>query len=143
MSQRLLTIFFLLFFLFSAPSLYADPQTNRPGPVPAGHMEAGHMEGMTLQGVVLETINSAGYTYLHLETAQGRIWVAIPEETVQKGAEVIVAPGMTMRHFESKSLGRAFDTIIFSSGLDHEAMAQAITVAAPADKEPQRSLSFA
>lgn len=140
--RRLLTIFSLLFLVFNTSALCAAAQADKPGPVPAGHMEAG-MEGMPLQGLVLETMNTSGYTYMHLETAQGRIWVAIPEDIVRKGEEVIVGPGMIMRHFESKTLGRAFDTILFSSGIDREAMEFSTTPAAPPDDELQQNFSFA
>ncbi|MBM9536892.1 DNA-binding protein [Desulfobulbus alkaliphilus] len=141
-SRHVLTSFTALFFLFNTSTLHADSQRTRPGTVPAGQMEA-VMEGMGLRGSVLETMNSAGYTYLHLETAQGRVWVAILEDSVQKGQEVIVAPGMIMRNFESNTLGRTFETILFSSGLDREAMAQSTTPVAPADNEPQHMFSFA
>ncbi|WP_028583585.1 hypothetical protein [Desulfogranum mediterraneum] len=70
-----------------------------------------------LQGTISETMNSGGYTYLRLDTAQGKLWVAIPETTVKKGAAVQVLPGMKMEDFSSRSLKRSFATIIFSPGL--------------------------
>jgi hypothetical protein len=63
-------------------------------------------------------MNSSGYTYLLLESAQGKIWVAIPETPVKVGQIVTCIPGMTMKSFASKTLNRTFDTIVFSPGLD-------------------------
>lgn len=136
--RRVLTIFSLVFLFFNTSMLSAASRTDNPGPAPAGQLE-----GMPLQGLVLETINTAGYTYIHLETVQGRIWVAIPENIVPKGAQVTVDPGMIMRHFESKTLGRTFDTILFSSGIDRQDMELSTTPVALADNEPQQNFSFA
>ena len=73
--------------------------------------------GKPIQGKVLETMDAGGYTYLHLQAHQGDVWVAIPETRVPKGQQVTCQPGMTMTNFTSKSLGRTFKSIIFSSGL--------------------------
>lgn len=75
------------------------------------------MDGKTIKGKVLETMDTGGYTYIHVAATEGAVWVAIPESKVSKGEEIVCNPGMTMRNFESKTLNRTFDTIIFSSGL--------------------------
>jgi hypothetical protein len=68
-------------------------------------------------GKVAETMNSGGYTYILLQTKTKMFWVAIAETKVDLGQEVVLAPGMEMIDFHSKSLDRTFDTIIFSEGL--------------------------
>jgi hypothetical protein len=68
-------------------------------------------------GKVAETMNSGGYTYILLQTKTKMFWVAIAETKVELGQEVVLAPGMEMVDFHSKSLDRTFDTIIFSEGL--------------------------
>ncbi len=68
-------------------------------------------------GKVAETMNSGGYTYILLQTKTKMSWVAIAETKVDLGQEVVLAPGMEMVDFHSKSLDRTFDTIIFSEGL--------------------------
>jgi len=78
---------------------------------------AATLDGQEIKGKVLETMNSGGYTYLQVQSSQGDVWVAIPESKVEKGQEVVCSPGMAMTNFQSKSLNRTFDTIIFSSGL--------------------------
>ncbi|MCL2458293.1 MAG: DNA-binding protein [Desulfobulbus sp.] len=97
-----------------------------PVPVLAGEQPAAPpqekadaaLDGVTLQGNVLETMNSNGYTYLLLDAAQGKIWVAIPETQVKAGQNLTIAPGMTMFNFTSKTLNRTFDRIVFASGPD-------------------------
>ncbi len=78
---------------------------------------AAGLNGKPIKGKVLETMNTGGYTYLRLQGPEGDVWVAVPETKVQKGQQVECQPGMTMTNFKSKTLGRTFDSIIFSSGL--------------------------
>lgn len=71
-----------------------------------------------IYGTVREIINSGGYTYLRLESPGGvNIWTAVPEMKIKKGQKVTLQPGMEMTDFESKTLNRKFDRIVFSAGL--------------------------
>ncbi len=85
-------------------------------PAPAAS-QAVNMDGKPIKGKVLETMNAAGYTYIKVAADQGEVWVAIPESKVEVGEVVMANPGMAMSDFESKTLKRTFDVIIFSSGL--------------------------
>jgi len=76
-------------------------------------------------GMVIETMDSAGYTYLLIDSGTEKTWVAIPETTIEKGTKVIYKPGMVMKNFFSKTLNRTFDSIIFSPGLTEENLSQA------------------
>jgi len=78
---------------------------------------ATNMEGKPIKGTVLETMDSGGYTYVNIETQGGSVWVAIPQSKVEKGKEIVCNPGMSMKDFQSKTLDRTFETIVFSSGL--------------------------
>lgn len=78
---------------------------TQPAPAPAG----------ALTGKVIETMNAGGYTYVNLQTAQGTIWSAVREFKVKKGDIVSVNAEMTMENFESKTLNRKFDRIVFGS----------------------------
>ncbi len=71
----------------------------------------------SIQGKVLETMDAGGYTYLRLKGSNGELWVAVPETKITKGQQVVCRPGMTMTNFKSKTLGRTFESIIFSSGI--------------------------
>jgi hypothetical protein len=68
-------------------------------------------------GKVLETLDSAGYTYMNVETDAGTKWIAVNQTPVAVGEEVTYMDGMVMQNFVSKSLDRTFPEIVFSGGL--------------------------
>ncbi len=68
-----------------------------------------------VKGQVLETQEASPYTYLRLKTAKGETWAAVNKAAVKTGAEVTIENAMVMRNFESKSLKRTFDTIVFGT----------------------------
>ncbi len=75
-------------------------------------------DGTTLlQGTVLETMDAAGYTYVHLSSPGGPLWIAIPETKVSTGEQHSFAPGMEMKDFHSASLNKTFTSVIFSEGI--------------------------
>jgi uncharacterized lipoprotein NlpE involved in copper resistance len=76
--------------------------------IPAG---AGH------KGKVIETMNSGGYTYLQVEENGQKLWVAVMETKVEKGNVVEFPDSPPMVNFQSKTLNRTFDKIIFAPGL--------------------------
>lgn len=86
--------------------------------------------GSNLSGTVAETMNAGGYTYINLKTANGSEWVAVPQATIKKGANVSIAVQMTMEKFESKTLKRTFDHILFGTVVNGE------IAAAPASAMP-------
>ena len=74
--------------------------------------------GDVFEGVVLETLNGGGYTYMHIEDAsKNKHWVAVTGVAIEKGTEVRLTEEMRAEKFESKSLNRTFDSIIFASNL--------------------------
>jgi len=88
-----------------------------------------------VSGKVLETMNSGGYTYVLVEKGGVNTWVALPLTKVEVGSEIACRPGMPMGNFNSTTLNRTFDRIIFSPGLASGAGAPAATAvpaAAPA-----------
>jgi hypothetical protein len=68
-----------------------------------------------VKGEVLEVKDADPYTYLRLKTAQGETWAAVNKAAVAKGTQVTIENSMTLRNFESKSLKRTFDTIVFGT----------------------------
>ncbi len=84
---------------------------------PAGTVEKAKPATGSLAGKVLETMDSGGYTYVLLATAEGEKWVAAPKTVVTVGQTAAFASGMVMRNFKSETLGRTFDEVVFSSGL--------------------------
>lgn len=69
----------------------------------------------TVKGVVQEVQQAGGYTYLRLKTAEGETWAAVNKVSVRKGAEVTVENAMVMNDFESRSLKKAFPSILFGT----------------------------
>lgn len=68
-----------------------------------------------LTGVVLEVRDVEAYTYLRLKTPSGETWAAVTKTAVRKGAEVTIENTMLMTNFESKSLKKTFDKIVFGN----------------------------
>jgi len=66
-----------------------------------------------LKGTVLERMDADRYSYLRLSTASGEIWAAVLQAEVDVGQEVAVESPMPMDGFESKTLNRTFDKIVF------------------------------
>jgi len=69
----------------------------------------------SVKGVVLETRDAGGYTYLRLKTKDAETWAAVNRALVKTGAEVTIENVMVMTDFESKSLKKAFPTILFGT----------------------------
>jgi len=66
-------------------------------------------------GKVLQAINAGGYTYVELRKKSGeKIWLAVTAAEIAVGSQQTFNPGMVMHNFESKTLKRNFDQIIFS-----------------------------
>lgn len=107
-------------------SLLAILSTTAFAVKPPGHGSQGMMSvpppaatsTEALTGKVLETMNSGGYSYVRIQKKNSdKVWVAIPESPVKVGTQMSFQPGMEMTNFESKSLKRTFDSVIFSGGV--------------------------
>jgi hypothetical protein len=85
----------------------------------------------SLKGEVLETRDVDSYTYLRLKTGDGEIWAAVPTTAVKKGAVVTIGNTMTMENFESKTLKKKFDKIVFGQIADPSAKPASPHGAAP------------
>ena len=102
-----------------APALLitACNQQSSPGRVAAvpatPPSEAAPAAGAVAVGSVIETMNTAGYTYIQVDTGSEKIWAAAPQCAVQVGDQVVVPEGMPMRNYHSKTLDRDFDLVYF------------------------------
>lgn len=86
-----------------------DPHAGlKPQEIPAG---VGH------KGKVLETMNAGGYTYVQVDEKGQKLWLAVMETKVKVGDTVEFPDSPPMLNFQSKSLKRTFDKIIFAPGL--------------------------
>ncbi|NOQ46334.1 MAG: DNA-binding protein [Desulfobulbaceae bacterium] len=98
--------------LFTGPTLAEEKKPAASAAAPSVSMD-----GKPIKGKVLETMDTGGYTYIQVDAPEGKIWVAIPQSKIEVGQEIMANPGMAMADFESKTLNKTFDVIIFSSGL--------------------------
>lgn len=101
--------------LMPPPSTTASPI---PLPAPGSQMAtpAPPVESaMRVSGKVLEVHDAAGYTYLRLATPSGEKWAAVAQTPAKVGESITINAQMVAEQFESKSLKRKFDKIIFGT----------------------------
>lgn len=113
--KRTVTVLYLLFMFMATifvNSVYSNPQYSTPGQ----HEHSNTQAEIPLMGKIVETMNGGGYTYILLKTGTKQIWVAIREMKVSVGQDIALMPGIEMTNFTAKSIGRTFDSIIFSDG---------------------------
>lgn len=65
------------------------------------------------EGKVLSTLDAPGYTYMELANTEKRFWIAAPTTRVKVGDRVRFEQSMVMKNFNSKTLNRTFDQVIF------------------------------
>ena len=69
----------------------------------------------TVSGKVLEVKDVDNYTYLRLKTRDGEMWAAVNKVPMKIGADVTIENATVMNNFESKTLNKTFDRIVFGS----------------------------
>ena len=132
------TTLLLLITLFSmaVPAVYAEQK------IPANHpkielpsQSATHQQSEALTGKVLESMKSGGYSYINLQKKSGgKVWIAVPETKITVGDQMSFKEGLVMTNFQSKTLKRSFDSIIFSNGIIAQPKAEVV-------KTPPKDLS--
>src|SRR3569833_2261413 len=70
------------------------------------------------EGVVLQTIDGGAYTYVEVDTGDGREWLAAAQTSLTPGDRVRYSLGIFMKDFYSKQLQRKFDVIRFVGKLE-------------------------
>lgn len=65
------------------------------------------------EGKVLSTLDAPGYTYMELANTEKRFWIAAPTTRVNVGDRVRFEQSLVMKNFNSKTLNRTFDQVIF------------------------------
>ena len=64
-------------------------------------------------GKVLQVMDASIYTYMQVTSPNGPVWLAASKTDVPKGATISYPNGAVMTNFNSKSLNRTFEKIIF------------------------------
>jgi len=68
-------------------------------------------------GTVVEVIDAGRHIYVHIDTGEKRVWVAVPAFDGKPGDKVLVPPGIPVANFHSKNLNRMFKMIYFVGGI--------------------------
>jgi len=74
-------------------------------------------------GTVLDVKDVEHYTYLLLRTQEGEIWAAVTTAPIVKGSRVTIISYSRMDGFESPTLGRTFERIVFGRLADNDVIA--------------------
>ncbi|WP_275097253.1 hypothetical protein [Sedimenticola hydrogenitrophicus] len=74
--------------------------------------------GDGVQGKVISSSQSAGYSYLEVETDSGTVWLALPAMRIENGDRIRWIGGAEMQNFHSKTLDKTFDAIWFISSAE-------------------------
>jgi hypothetical protein len=92
------------------------PEAPSAAPGPAAAVAGAPAAGASVvRGKVVEKIDAAPYSYLKLSGPAGEVWAAVPQTNVATGTEVVIENPMAMDGFESKTLNRKFDKILFGT----------------------------
>ena len=78
-----------------------------------GMLAASYAES-ELSGKVAESMNSGGCTYILLEKAEEKTWIAVPQMRVTKGQTMSFRPVAELKNFKSTTLNRTFKKIVFA-----------------------------
>lgn len=65
------------------------------------------------RGIVTESMNAAGYSFIHVDENGSSVWLAAPETPLGAGQAIEWSGGSLMRNFTSRTLDRVFEEIIF------------------------------
>ena len=96
----------------TTPSTQTDQQSQVPVQTPSDPQLA------AFKGKVVEKQDASVYTYIRLDDGAGKeIWAAVPKTQLEIGEEIALKGGSVMTNFNSKTLNRTFESIIFASGL--------------------------
>lgn len=71
----------------------------------------------SFNGKVVETMNTAGYTYVLTDTGKKKVWAASTQFEVKVGDTVAFQAGAPMENYHSKTLNRDFDVVYFTGGI--------------------------
>ena len=100
-----------------------QPAAAPGGTVPGGDPHAGMKSqeipaGAGIKATVTQTMNSGGYTYVEAADDKGaKVWMALPETKVTVGDKIEYPETQPMINFQSKTLNRTFDKILFIPGI--------------------------
>ncbi len=117
--KQLMTVFCIALFTVSLLAGCGEDtpapttQAEKPSAQTAQETPATPQAAPGKSGKVLETMDAAGYTYVHVDTGTEKFWAAAPQFAVKVDDDVVVPEGMPMPDYHSKTLDRDFDMVYF------------------------------
>jgi outer membrane murein-binding lipoprotein Lpp len=101
-----------------AASTQAQPSTSTA--LPSNHptmpqQAPAASQGPVGQGKVLKAMHASGYTYMEVDTGDKTVWLAATSLKIKAGDTVQWQGASVMKNFNSKTLRRTFDEILFVS----------------------------
>jgi len=72
------------------------------------------------EGIVVQTLDGGAYTYVEVETDEGREWLAAAQTQLTPGDHIRYSLGVFMKDFYSNHLKRRFDVIRFVGKLEKQ-----------------------
>lgn len=114
---------FILITLLAANLAACKGSNDQQAAAPAEQPAAAPAQAETAQqpqqmsGTVVETMDTAGYTYLKVKTADAEVWAAAPQFPVKVGDSVMIPQGTPMPNYHSNTLNRDFDVVYFVSNV--------------------------
>ena len=96
-----------------------QPGAAAPGGDPHAGMKAQEIPaGAGKKATVSQTMNSGGYTYVEAADEKGvKVWLALPELKIAKGDKIEYPETPPLSNFQSKTLNRTFEKILFVPGI--------------------------
>ena len=89
-----------------------------------------------LTGKVLQTMDTGGYTYVYIQKENAdKVWVAVGATPVALGTKVSFRGGNEMVNFESRSLKRKFEKIIFADAIVADTSHKDVPATSPLNKD--------
>ncbi len=67
---------------------------------------------------VLQTLQSAGYTYMKVQEGKNSYWIAMTQRDVKVGDTIKYTEQGWMKNFHSKTLNRTFEDILFAGDIE-------------------------
>lgn len=116
---------YMLILLVLTISMGCRQTSGRAEEQPAGKTSGSNQtpsanpEGMSemFKGTVVEVIDAGRHIYVHIDTGEKRVWVAVPAFDGKPGDKVLVPPAVHIANFKSRNLNRTFKMMYFVGGL--------------------------
>ena len=93
----------LLMFTIVSMFVLTSCSKEEEAPLPAGYDKV----------EVEDKIDASNYTYLQVSENGNEYWIAIPQMQVKEGEVLYFSKSMEMKNFQSKTLNRTFESVLF------------------------------